>query len=82
MSFERLDCFLQESCEAATYKFEAVLEKHIKIQLMLVYPSETFLKKPGFLFGTFDHLVSINTYQANLPSVLLTCSEKAGSCYC
>jgi len=40
VSFERLDCLLQESCETAVYKFEK-----IKIQLVLAYPSENFLKK-------------------------------------
>jgi hypothetical protein len=70
-----LDCFLQESYETAAYTFETVLEKHIKIQFILAHPSENFLKKTGVLFGTFDHQVSINIYQTNLPNM---CSEKAG----
>lgn len=51
------------------------MEKHIKIQFILAHPSENFLKKTGVLFGTFDHQVSINIYQTNLPNM---CSEKAG----
>ena len=43
---------------------------------MLAYPSENFLDKPGVLFGTFGHVVSVSIHQAAFPNVLLSCVQR------